>query len=117
MLTLLKGGKREEEGWTLNCGNCFTYVCCPRHTKAAEEKTLELKLVMTEIEKLEGKIQHSIESKFDLLLSSVEQMKRLNDDSEEKSRQSPVITSQGIQRQLLALNSLLGSDGTMMGVE
>lgn len=75
LLESFRGGKKQQdEGWTLRCGDCFSYVCCPRH-RSEDEKVVELKLVLAEIEKLEMSIEKNVDEKLAALKTSIDELR------------------------------------------
>ena len=56
-IPFLKTGisENEKDGWTLKCGSCCSYVCCP-HEVSSEERILELHRIITEMQRMESAI-------------------------------------------------------------
>ena len=54
-MPLLQTGKSasEKDGWTLRCGTCCSYVCCP-HEVSSEERILELHRIISEMKRMES---------------------------------------------------------------
>jgi len=74
LLGKFTGDKNEHEGWTLRCGDCFSYVCCPRH-RSEDEKVIELKLVLAELQKLERSMEQNLDTKIADLKLAIDELR------------------------------------------
>jgi len=51
-------GDKEKDGWTMSCGTCCSYICCP-HKVNKDERGVELKLLLAKIDKIEYMLQNT----------------------------------------------------------
>jgi len=71
--------KRDEEkdGWTMSCGTCCSYICCP-HKVNNEERVVELKLILSEMKHIESNMKKDMETQMDAIHQYIDDKKSNN---------------------------------------
>ena len=53
---------KDEEGWTVGCGDCFRFTCCPREVNS-RERIMELKLILAELQKMQTNVTDGVDAR------------------------------------------------------
>jgi len=63
-----------KDGWTMSCGTCCSYICCP-HKVNKDEQILSLNVILGEMKIMENNLEKKIYNKMAELQQAVEDMK------------------------------------------
>ena len=86
---------KDEEGWSIGCGDCFRFTCCPREVNT-QERIMELKLILAELQKMQANVTENVDVKIGEVKKAIEELKQQQQPQEQEEN---LVVSQQAPRQ------------------